>query len=73
MSESHELVALNVQGLAQRLSIHIHGSQDLHVSAALRQQGIWEPYESSLVLKLLQPGDVFVDCLLYTSPSPRDA
>ena len=61
MSESHELVALNVQGLAQRLSIYIHGSQDLHVSATLRQQGIWEPYESSLVLKLLQPGDVFVD------------
>ena len=61
MSVSHELVPLAVPGLEQALSICVHGSEDLHVSKTLREQGIWEPYESSLVLKLLQPGDVFVD------------
>ncbi|TDG12199.1 FkbM family methyltransferase [Seongchinamella unica] len=33
----------------------------MHVSRRLREQGVWEPYESSLVLDFLAPGDVFVD------------
>lgn len=31
------------------------------VSRQIREQGIWEPYETSLLLSLLAPGDVFVD------------
>ena len=31
------------------------------MSRRLREEGTWEPYESSLVLDLLQPGDIFVD------------
>ena len=39
----------------------VHGLQDQHVSRRIREDGIWEPYETSLLLRLLQPGDVFVD------------
>ena len=54
-------VPLTVPGLKAPLSIFIHGEQDQHVSRSLRDSGVWEPYESSLVLALLQPGQVFVD------------
>jgi FkbM family methyltransferase len=39
----------------------VHGEQDRYVSRRLREDGIWEPVETSLVLRLLRPGDVFVD------------
>ncbi len=61
MSAGATAVPLTVPGLEQPLSIFVHGEQDLHVSRMLREQGIWEPYESSLVLNLLAPGQVFVD------------
>ena len=54
-------VPLAVAGLAESLAIYVHGEQDLHVSRRLREEGIWEPYESSLVLNMLGPGQVFVD------------
>jgi FkbM family methyltransferase len=54
-------VSLTTTGLKQPLSLFIHGEHDLHVSRRLREEGVWEPYESSLILNLLRPGDVFVD------------
>ncbi len=54
-------VALEVPGLQRPLQMYLHGPRDLHVSKRIREQGIWEPYESALVLQLLGPGDVFVD------------
>lgn len=45
----------------QATSLYVHGPEDQHVSRCIRQQGIWEPYETSLVLALLPPGGVFVD------------
>lgn len=41
--------------------MHVHGECDRHISRRIREQGIWEPYETSLLLSLLRPGDVFVD------------
>ena len=41
--------------------MYVHGPQDKHVSQQLLREGIWEPYETSLVQALLGPGDVFVD------------
>jgi FkbM family methyltransferase len=57
----HKAVMLQVPGLDQATSLYIHGPEDQHVSRSIRQQGIWEPYETSLVLALLPPGGVFVD------------
>ena len=52
---------LAVPGLTVDLAMYIHGERDRHVSRRLREEGVWEPYETSLVLQLLQPGHVFVD------------
>ena len=41
--------------------MRVHGEEDRFVSRRLREQGMWEPCETSLVLSLLRPGDVFVD------------
>jgi FkbM family methyltransferase len=43
------------------LQLFVHGEQDQCVSRRLREEGIWEPYETSLLLGLLRRGDVFVD------------
>ena len=55
------VVDLRIPGLRDSLRIHVHGEQDLHVSRRLREEGIWEPYETALLLSLLGPGQVFVD------------
>ena len=54
-------VSLRLPGLARPLRLYVHGEQDAHVSRQLREQGLWEPCESELVLALLRPGDVFID------------
>ncbi len=54
-------MALAVPGLPRHLELFVHGDNDLHVSRQLRESGVWEPYESSLVLQRLKPGDVFLD------------
>ena len=38
-----------------------HSEQDLFVSRRIREEGFWEPHETSLILELLQPGDTFLD------------
>jgi FkbM family methyltransferase len=55
------LVNLNIDELPIALTMHVHGEQDRFVSQRLREEGIWEPYETALVLKSLAPGAVFVD------------
>ena len=54
-------VPLRIPGLPRPLRLQVHGAQDRYISRRLRQEGIWEPYETSLVIELLRPGDVFVD------------
>lgn len=54
-------IDLRVPGLTCPLQLLVHGSQDQHVSRRIREDGIWEPYETSLLLRFLRPGDVFVD------------
>ena len=48
-------------GLPQPLQLQLHGEQDRVISHRIRQEGIWEPYETELVMALLGPGDIFVD------------
>ena len=56
-----DAISLQVPGLGGPLQLFIHGERDLHVSRRLREEAVWEPYETSLLLSLLHPGDVFVD------------
>ncbi len=56
-----EWVNLCIPGLDPGLKMAVHGPHDKHVSRQIREQGIWEPFETSLLLSLLKPGDVFVD------------
>lgn len=58
---SADFVALVIPGLGRSLQIAVHGLQDRHVSRQLREEGVWEPFETALVLASLAPGDVFVD------------
>lgn len=56
-----EPVTLRIPNLPAPLQMHVHGEQDAFVSRRIREEGIWEPYETSLLLSILGPGDVFVD------------
>lgn len=47
--------------MGRSLQLLLHGDNDRIVSAALRRDGIWEPFETALVRDCLQPGNVFVD------------
>jgi len=54
-------VTLQIPDLPTSLQLRVHGEQDQTISRRIREAGIWEPYETSLLLSMLQPGDVFVD------------
>ncbi|MCB1702033.1 MAG: FkbM family methyltransferase [Pseudomonadales bacterium] len=54
-------VALRIPGLSRALSLRVHGDEDRYISRQIRAAGIWEPYETTLVLASLQAGDVFLD------------
>jgi len=43
------------------LTLCVHDERDQYVSRRLREEGVWEPFETELVLAALEPGDVFVD------------
>lgn len=57
----NSLIPLQVPGCTKQLHLYVHGAKDQFVSKRIRQEGLWEPYETALVQLLLQPGDVFVD------------
>ena len=52
---------LNIPGLDVTLSLLIHDERDQHVSRRLREEGIWEPYETELLSQLIRPGHVVLD------------
>lgn len=56
-----ESITLRVPGLSRELGLFVHGEQDRFVSRCLREEGVWEPFETSLVTAVLAEGDVFVD------------
>lgn len=54
-------IALRIEQLSHNLSLYVHREGDLYVSRRIREEGVWEPYETDLILSLLQPADVVVD------------
>ena len=52
---------LRIPGLEESIELEVHASGDRHVSAQIREHGIWEPYETALVRQYLSEGDTFLD------------
>lgn len=41
--------------------LYVHDDGDQHVSKGIKEQGIWEAYETQLVIEYLKPRDIFLD------------
>ncbi|MCB1844900.1 MAG: FkbM family methyltransferase [Halioglobus sp.] len=54
-------VPLRVSTLPRPLSLYVHDARDRFVSQRIRDEGLWEPYETALLQAILAPGGVFVD------------
>jgi FkbM family methyltransferase len=54
-------VALRIPGLDEPLKLTLHDDRDQFISRRIRDEGIWEPFETSLVMASLSSGSVFVD------------
>ncbi len=61
MTSSDDPVTLCIPGMQTHLHMYVHGPEDKHVSRKIREQGLWEPFETSLIMSRLQAGNVFVD------------
>lgn len=54
-------VRLEIPGIDKQLDLCLHETDDICVSRQIREQGIWEPYETALLVRYLRPGGVFLD------------
>lgn len=54
-------IMLKLPSINPPLKLMLHDDSDQIISARLREQGVWEEYETELSLKLLKPGDCYVD------------
>lgn len=61
LSGAAQLVDLKIEGLDHPLKMQLHDAGDTIISEKLRSDACWEPYESHLVLKHFQRGQIFVD------------
>lgn len=61
MDLSPHIIELDIPGLNPGLKMQLHSAGDQMISARLRQEHIWERYETRLTLQHLQAGDVYVD------------
>lgn len=52
---------LSINGFPHPLSLFVHDSRDQHVSKAIAEQGVWEAYETQLIIERLRKDSVFVD------------
>ena len=52
---------LRIAGLCRPAVLETHAGDDLFISRAICHEGIWEPFESALLLQCLQPGQVCLD------------
>ena len=54
-----DTIPLALPGLDLRM--RLHAVRDVHVSATLRDHGVWEPFETELLRACLRPGDRMLD------------
>jgi FkbM family methyltransferase len=60
-SSSINTIALNIPGLPAGLTMQLHAMGDQIISAKLRNDQCWEPYETQLTLQHLHAGETYVD------------
>ena len=58
---AEDIYPLSIDGLKTPLSMFVHDQRDQHVSKGIAENGVWEAYETQLVIERLQAGDVFID------------
>lgn len=56
-----KIVPLKIPSVETPLQLCVHGEQDKFVSRRIREEGIWEPYETALLIRALKRGGVLVD------------
>ena len=61
MPEDCDVVRLQLPDIVPALQLLVHSDSDVFISEQLRRDGLWEPFESSLVQRFLKPGDSFLD------------
>jgi len=54
------MIPIRLPGIAP-FGLHVHDKPDRFISAQLKSHGVWEPFETRVVLALLDPGATFVD------------
>lgn len=52
---------LRIPGISAELRLCVHEQTDIHVSRQIRERGIWEAFETELVLRLLERGQCCLD------------
>jgi FkbM family methyltransferase len=53
--------SLTIPGLDLPLRMRVHRRRDVYISEAIRSTGIWEPFETALMQRSLQPGHKVLD------------
>jgi FkbM family methyltransferase len=61
MTDTLQIIGLRLPGIEPALQLRVHTETDIYISASLRREGIWEPYETALVQQTLKSGDTFLD------------
>jgi FkbM family methyltransferase len=56
-----ESIRLRLPAVVPALELYVHTDTDIYISEALRRDGVWEPFETTLVQQFLKPGDCFLD------------
>lgn len=55
-----QMVSARPPGL-KRFPFFVHDVSDVHISRKIRQRGVWEPFETQILLALLGGGDQVID------------
>lgn len=55
------LVDLKISGVPGTIQLQTHGAADIAVSTELIEKGVWEPFETAVLIRLLRRSRVFVD------------
>jgi FkbM family methyltransferase len=55
-----QLVSARPPGL-ERFAFFVHDGNDVHISEKIRRRGVWEQFETQLLLALLREGDQILD------------
>jgi FkbM family methyltransferase len=56
------LAIVQLSGVAEPLTFEVHADNDKHVSERIATEGVWEPFETSVIQRLVRPGDLVADC-----------